>query len=558
MATRIINWAGREKRRQTNKAVGGSFLKTITELLTNSDSAVKRQLRLPHAVGLVDSILKLNPGDRLDTAALKRSLPKRREGTIVVEVFSKQHRSFPSRTCQVIDYGPGMTEAELERNFAEYAKAKAMGQQTRSLFGRGALDVFLYHSNQRRDDGADPSAHVFSVRDGVLAHCKIYWGKAGTGAEDSILETTELGAATASNLRKHALPSDMTVSGTVVRFLIADGTPIPHEGNLLPSLSNFYMLRLIAADPFMHVFLRRFRSDGSFEDRLTYDFDLGTVLKQVTDNFRHPRLGDIPINILVARSDRKMIYDPFNYGRRENGLLFVDEHDAVLDLTLLPEHDNNPLLSRIYGIVKLTGIRNRLEALLEDQRPEAVLSETRDGFDTRNEIARALFATIERHVKPVYEEEEKRERKGGSARSAELDRKVKDALRELNKFHVEETGEGNGGRPEAKEPEGPLTFAQKTIRLVAGSERRVTLYAERDAIHPDLNVVELNSSNPKVHISPTSDTVTRRSGSRFQSILVTLTCPVTGETATISAIAIGAEEQELTATLTVAEVTDPP
>jgi hypothetical protein len=50
-----------------------------------------------------------------------------------------------------------------------------------------------------------------------------------------------------------------------------------------------------------------------------------------------------------------MTSDPYTYERRESGLLFVDDYDAVLDLTLLPEYDKNPLLSRIYGIVKLVG-----------------------------------------------------------------------------------------------------------------------------------------------------------------------------------------------------------
>src|SRR6266542_309481 len=116
----------------------------------------------------------------------------------------------------------------------------------------------------------------------------------------------------------------------------------------------------------------------------------------------------LAIDILVARSDRKMASNPYSYERRENGLLFVDDHDAVLDLTLLPEYDKNPLLSRIYGVVRLTGIRAPLEGLLEARYPEAVLTETRDGFDSRNEIAAALLKLVERHVKPVYDSEEKR------------------------------------------------------------------------------------------------------------------------------------------------------
>ena len=243
MAKRIISWAGREKRRQTNKAIGGSFSKTITELLTNSDSALKKHLGVAHATGLLDAMLELKAGDRLDTAVLKKSLPKRREGKIVVQVYSKQRGRFPRGTCQVIDYGPGMTEAELDKNFGDYAKAKAKGERTRSLFGRGALDVFLYHSNQRRDDGIDPAAHVFSVNNGTLFHCRVSWGPTGKGEEDSIIETETLGPATPAMLKKHGLPPDLTRSGTVVRLLLADGTRIPNESNLLPSMSNFYMLR---------------------------------------------------------------------------------------------------------------------------------------------------------------------------------------------------------------------------------------------------------------------------------------------------------------------------
>ena len=517
MAKRIIRWAGREKRRQTNKAIGGSLLKTMTELLTNSDSAIKKHSGLPHAAGLVEVMLGLKEGDLLDTAALKKSLPKRPEGRIIVQLYTKQHRRMRSRTCQVIDYGPGMSEQDLNRNFGDYAGAKAKGERTRSLFGRGALDVFLYHSNQRPDEGVDASAHVFSVSNGILSCCRISWESAGKGEVDSIIDPQTLGPASPDLLKKYDLPLDMVKSGTVTRFLLADGVRIPQEGNFLSSMSNFYMLRLIAEDPSLSVQVERYRTEGKFTDRLTYDFDIGTVLKRSKDIFRDDRLGEIPVDILVARSNRKMTNDPFNYERRENGLLFVDDNDAVLDLTLLPEYNKNPLLTRIYGVVRLTGMRNALEKLLEAQRPEAVLTETRDGFDPKNEIVKALFTLIEKHVKPVYEEEEKRERKSGGGRSVELDKKLKEALRELNTFHNQETDEEGTGHSK-REPEGPLEFAFNKIRLVAGQERRVTLYAERDAIHSDLNEVQITSSNPRVRVVPESEIVSRRKGSRFQAI----------------------------------------
>ena len=52
MAKTIISWVSREKRRQTNKAVGGSFLKTITELLTNSDNALSFDTKNWHCVAV--------------------------------------------------------------------------------------------------------------------------------------------------------------------------------------------------------------------------------------------------------------------------------------------------------------------------------------------------------------------------------------------------------------------------------------------------------------------------------------------------------------------------
>ena len=94
MPKRKISWAAREKRRQINKAISGSLQRTLTELITNSDSAIKTHLKLPHASGLIGGLLALNQGDRLDSAAVKASLPKRQEGKVVVNLFQAP-RTFP-------------------------------------------------------------------------------------------------------------------------------------------------------------------------------------------------------------------------------------------------------------------------------------------------------------------------------------------------------------------------------------------------------------------------------------------------------------------------------
>jgi hypothetical protein len=68
----------------------------------------------------------------------------------------------------------------------------------------------------------------------------------------------------------------------------------------------------------------------------------------------------LPVGIFVARSDVPLESDPVHLDRRENGLLFVDDNDAVLDLTLLPEYERNPYLKHIYGVVRITGLRDVL------------------------------------------------------------------------------------------------------------------------------------------------------------------------------------------------------
>src|SRR5262249_2020057 len=144
------------------------------------------------------------------------------------------------------------------------------------------------------------------------------------------------------------------------------------------------------------VVVERKRADGDHSDALTYDFPIGSVVGRFDDTLDLGKLGKLPVSILVARSDVALENDPVNIDRRENGLLFVDENDAVLDLTLLPEYDRSPYLKHIYGIVRISGMRVVLEAKLEDEEAEAVLTATRDGFDHKNEITQKLFSLVEK------------------------------------------------------------------------------------------------------------------------------------------------------------------
>jgi hypothetical protein len=536
-----IAWAAREKRRSVNQAVGRNFLKTITEPITNSDSALKKQAQVMHAAGLIDEMMALSVGDRIDTSTLKIRISKTAPKRIILELTTSGRAGRESRLCRVIDNGPGMSAQELKSKFGTYAEAKAKDERTRSLFGRGALDVLLYHQDSL----------IFSVSDGILSACRIFWDKQ---TQDATCEIEELGPATKKLLDSYSLPHTISRFGTVVQFKLREGTSIPQEDQIIDKISRFYMLRLIAADPNTEVIVRRIRAGGRYENPLSYDFPIGPVLGRFSDTLSLGKEGSFPVDILLARSDQALQTDPVNIDRRENGLLFVDDNDAVLDLTLLPEYDKNPYLQHLYGVVRLSGIRSLLEAKLESEEAVAVLSEIRDGFNRKHDITQAIFSLVEKHVKPLYQAEEKRQKRGDSTRSEALNQKIKDVLKAINDFNKEETDEDGTGDPNRKEP---IYFAVKTVQLYAGVPKTVSVFVNLEMVKNG-EIVLFESDNSEIKVEPDSETVRHRKGQKSQRIGLKLTCNVKEQTGTITALTVGKDGQEVQSTLKVLGVDDPP
>lgn len=541
MAKKVIDWAAREKRRAVNAAVGKSFLKTITELVTNSDSALKNQACMPHAAGLVDELFRLKVGERVVTPELKKNIPQRNKRKILVQIFSTESADRKSRLCKIVDTGPGMSTEELELKFGTYASAKAKGESTRSIFGRGALDVLLYHKD----------SVIFTVSKGILSRCRIFW------ENDAHCDPEALGTVTKALLDKYDLPHEILASGTVVQFQLREGTPIPQEDRIVDCLSCFYMLRLIAADPNTELVVERHRGGGKFVSPARYDFPMGVVLARCADELKGKDGISLPVDILMARSDTPLQTDPVFIDRRVNGLLFVDDNDAVLDLTLLPEYDKNPLLSHIYGIVRITNIRAVLESFLEVEEAVAVLSETRDGFNRKHELTQALFKLVEKHVRPVYEKEENRLRKGDSTRTEALNQRIKDALKVINEFNLTEMEEEEGVPALPIERDETIYFEVKSIRLYAGVAKTI-----RACVNPEKvkhgEIILFDSDNPEIQISPDSELVVVGKRKKHQRIDLRVVCQLKGQKGVITALTLGKDGKEHSAKLVILGVDDAP
>jgi hypothetical protein len=460
-----IEPAAREWRRQFANVVR-SFAKTVTEAVTNSDTSYKRKFDLANSSGLIEEMLACPKGTRLDSAALRARLPELARREIQIHLFTASGHGRPRRSCDIVDFAEGMSASEVEaafRFFAADKSAVSKGRPGRSLFGRGVSDVLLGHKE----------GELWSQKDGVLTHAKFAFdAKAG--------KPRVIGTSYAKRSKKQLADAHLKVgqNGTCIRFLLSDDCTIPDEGTLIPLLSRFYMLRLINSDPNVTVRVFRYRAGGKvYEDGLDYDFPIGDVVGKFSYELTVPlELTKVPfpaiaIDGIVYRAD---VEAPLK-GReardaRENGLLIVDEEDAVLDLTFLPDFDGAPYLNKIFGIVRLSGIRRVLEHYLNVGK-ESPLTTTRDGFEPRHEFTQYLFGQLKKHVEPIYRKEEERQRKSDTQElSAGAAQRLNDAMRQLNKYLSELLGAGEDGDGDGSEPKDvPIQFVPSKTKLVAAS-----------------------------------------------------------------------------------------
>lgn len=529
-----VETSAREWQRQFANVVR-SLGKTVTEGVTNSDSSYKRKYSLPDDSGLVQLILNQAKGTRLDSHALRQQIATTKKREFEIHLFTARGHERPARTCDIVDFAEGLSTAELERAFKHFADNKSevsKGRPGRSLFGRGISDVLFGHK----------CGEFHSYKDGILTVARFEMDKkAGkpkiAGDQSKNPSKTELS-------KIHLRKDD---NGSCVRFELADDCRIPDEGSIVQQLSRFYMLRLITSDPNSDVRLFRYRAGGKVhEDTLEYDFPLGEVIGKIDLNVPVPddlttrAFQPLKVDGVVLRAvSEAPLRGRESRDARENGLLIVDEKDAVLDLTFLPEFEGAPYLSRIYGIVRITGIRAVLEHFL-DSGKESPLTTTRDGFDGRHEFTQHLFAALKKHLEPIYRKEEQRFKNADSHElSADAAKKLNEAMRQLNKYLADLMGSGDGENGDKEPKDVAIQFIPNETKLVVGNPKFVTLAVRTADIKSD-GVVMIDSSNPRIDVFP-SLLQLKKSADKFQTFRLSLKSDGLHESATITALADGTE-----------------
>ncbi|MBM3839770.1 MAG: hypothetical protein FJ398_17725 [Verrucomicrobia bacterium] len=549
--------AAREERRQPNEAVGRSFCKTIAELITNSDSSAKRKHKLQQSSGLVGLMFGEAKGNHLNTAALKSQLagkqPKRK---IIMDVVTARSHGRTPREIVVIDEAQGMSAQELRMALEDIAgdrKDLAGGMTGRNLFGRGLSDVLRAHRE----------AVVQTFNGEQLTTARGEWAKNGRWTI-----TLEYSDKPQPKDFKNGFLTPAT-SGTAVRLVLSDKRcRIPDPPYIVSKLANFFMLRLIAADPNVELILRQYRAAGVQTDPVTFDFPVGPVIGSFSEKF-DPGRGFEPLKIdfLLARSDRKLEGAGVDHEARENGLLIVDDLDAVYDLTFVdPDYERAEFLRHVFGVIRVNGLRAVLERHLNVDFTSP-LRVDREGFNREHEFSKALLEFLAKELRPRYDRERKRvEERDQSKFSEQTRKKIEDALKHLNKFFqqiTEKTGPGSGGEDEIPQPPTePVAFFPRTTKLTAGRPRKVLLLVRDDMVNDGCEIVA--TATDGITVQPETERVYRKQSPRwpphqnFFAFAYTVSASTVGLHGTVDALVECSDGNPVPATLQIEDVLDEP
>ncbi len=486
--------APRKFKRMLSESVSASVLKSLTEPITNGWDSYKRLGLLRESFGLVERALQMKKGDRVDHEELVSGIrPKKRKCRIHVRISTTKRSQMEKRQCQIIDQAEGLSEDELVRTFAEYGADKSkqsQGAAVRGLFGQGISDVLWGHRDGR----------IISFKDAKTTELRARFSE----DDRPIYKVRDM------SRRQKSLRKEFSVdnAGTAVEYTPVEKCRIPGREPLYIRLCNFYMLRLINANPCCEVVLEQHRSGGSHTDTLGYALPTGEVVGRFETEVKYLEYSPVKVEAVVIRSDDPLNADS-NLEYRENGLLVVDENDAVYDLTLF-EYDRQPGLERLYGIVRLTGFREIARDRLQNHA-EAVITDSRDGLRRQHPFAEALSAAVRKELDPIVKEELRRAKEGSKELSKEVQSRVDKAMEHLNSLFTEETGETGeeAGPKHAKVPEFEcVTFDPSIITLTAGVPRAVLMYAKTAEVTRKCAVV-LESNCPDIMIEPDETSLER-------------------------------------------------
>ena len=189
---------------------------------------------------------------------------------------------------------------------------------------------------------------------------------------------------------------------------------------------------------------------------------------------------------------------------RRGGLLILDEDETVLDLTLF-EFDEDPNARRIFGTVQLAGAGDYIRRKLNQEAPEEVLTETRDGFDRKHPFYKALRNLIVPFLEPIIARETREKGLGKSSLSEQTRSRHRRALEILNKLYRDMVGKSARvpmiPGPQLVPPEDGITFINERISVQRGVATPTALLINAALVKPE-ELVDIAAEGKEIQATP--------------------------------------------------------
>lgn len=467
MRTIEVRDSARVVRRRMNKAIRRSFVKALTEPITNSDDSYRR----------------------LESAAATLGDPLAGSVKEIVIYVNRKSKRF-----DVVDCAEGMSLEQMSELFSEYGEKKpTQVREARSLFGQGLSDVLF-----SRDHGG----WVRSVKNNQFGSAQFKWktvSEDGRTRERRVINLPERPEKTTAAIHQQLkIPRG---NGTNVSFHFTE-VAFPQKSTIIERLANFYMLRFINSDTKRKIRVIFLDANGRVEGEeiIRYGFPQGELAAQKVGTIEVEGFS-VPVKAEIFLAPDELPQAEAEEGR-QGGLLVHDEFKHVLDQTLF-EYEPNPYARRIFGTVELRGVSDYIRRKLDEN--EEVLHETRDGLVQGHELYKKLSRLVGEWLKPIVDQE-RQERAGEGAKVpkhiAEQQRKAFARLNELyQKIHQKTRDLGRDEGIGEHRPANGIEFDRKTTTLEAGVESRIGLRVDTRIIPPDTEIV-IESETALINVDP--------------------------------------------------------
>jgi hypothetical protein len=487
-----VKKARRKNVRDLQSPFGKNFAKYIAEIVTNSDDSYKR----------------LEEKNILDKEEIKE----------IAITVTKNKNGF---NVSVRDNAEGLSKESIDRIFGYYGGDNAGGEsvKSRGIFGQGASDV-LFNSAYYKH-----KSQIISIKDDRMYKATFYLDE----NLDRFVDSKEI--TPTSKQRKQQLRESLDIkkNGTVVSFGVEPEIIKSNYNKLVKELENFYTFRNIFNSSNRKVTFKFCNKPLKILSSKEYTFsNEHIILEKKSFNFTYEN-HEINAQLTLYNNELKS-YD--------NTRILVTDSNGVVYANDFFRFDQNRKARNISGLLIIPKLYSICKSKLNDEEDTvAILTENRDGFDSKTEFYKSLYESISPIMSRTIEEH------GESIEQTEISNnsKFREALKKVNQYLKDEIDEviPGGAKGGKTPPSDGLRFVRSEITITVDKTYSLGLLINSKMINPgdeitirDRNIEYINIDKETLYFS--SDDVNENN-------LVKKNIRITGKKVTKSPIEIKAK-----------------